>query len=217
MNAAQKYIFDPAGVATRIAEAMAPEKITAFAARIDVAQPTISKYLRGQVGSAQLDVMAKIAAGLGASLDWLVWGQGEGPNSDAIPIPRFDIQLAAGAAGFAEGGQQIGSMPFDRELLREIGYSSTTNLAVLQGAGDSMEPLIRDGSPVLIDLSDTRIREKIFAFRLGDELRIKKLRRLADGIQLISENPRYEPELLTGHQLDNFAVIGRAVLALTIL
>ena len=72
-----------------------------------------------------------------------------------------------------------------------------------------MEPTIPDGARVLLDLKDNRLREGIFGFRLDDELRVKRLRRINEGVEIISDNPRYEPERLVGHDLDRFAVIGR--------
>ncbi len=72
-----------------------------------------------------------------------------------------------------------------------------------------MYPTIPDGARVLLDLRDTRLREGIFGFRLDDELRIKRLRRVSEGVEILSDNPRYEPELLVGHDLERFAVIGR--------
>lgn len=73
-----------------------------------------------------------------------------------------------------------------------------------------MEPLISDGARVLADTTDTRLREGVFAFRMGDELRVKRLRRLgADAVEVISDNPRYDPETLSGEALDHFAILGR--------
>jgi phage repressor protein C with HTH and peptisase S24 domain len=80
-----------------------------------------------------------------------------------------------------------------------------------------MEPLIADGARVVLNLRDTRLREGIFGFRTGDELRMKRLRRLADGVEILSENPRYEPERLIGPDLEHFQIIGKAMLGVTVL
>jgi len=73
-----------------------------------------------------------------------------------------------------------------------------------------MEPTIPDGSRVLLDLNDTMLREGIFGFRFDDELRVKRLRRVSEGVVILSDNPRYVAELLEGPDLERFAVIGRA-------
>ena len=103
-------------------------------------------------------------------------------------------------------------MPVDYELLRDIGRSKPDDLVIVHAEGDSMEPLIADGARVMVDTRDTRLREGIFAFRVGDELRVKRLRRLgSDAIELLSENPRYEPEILAEDRLRDFAILGRVL------
>ena len=153
-----------------------------------------------------------MAAELGVSLDWLLTGRGL-PNAAAagyVSIPIYDVRLAAGAASFADGARQIGEMPFDYQLLRELGRVDAEGLAIVEGDGDSMHPTIPDCARILLDLKDTRLREGIFAFRLGDELRVKRLRRLIEGIEIISDNERYPVERLEGDRLEQFQIIGRA-------
>lgn len=204
--------FDYAGFAQRMKEAMSPEKPTAFAARIGLPSGTLFKYLGANGSTApRLDIVARIAEGLGVTLDWLVLGRGEGPD-DSLEIgrvPIYDVRLAAGAASFTEGAKRLGDMPFDRELLKQLGRTSTEGLGLVEAEGDSMEPTIPDGARVLIDLNDTRLREGVFGFRYEDQLRVKRLRRVADGVEIMSDNTRYSSELLLGSDLGSFQVIGR--------
>ncbi len=160
-----------------------------------------------------MSAAANLARVLGVNLAWLATGEGA-PNSAAggyVDVPIYDVRLAAGAASFAEGARTLGDMPFDLDLLRQLGRTSGEELGVVEAEGDSMEPTIADGARVVVDFRDTRLREGVFAFRLGDELRIKRLRRTMDGVEILSDNPRYTPEVLTGPQLEDFAVIGRAL------
>lgn len=158
--------------------------------------------------------LARIAKVLGVSMEWLATGAGR-PNSGGggyVDIPLLDVRLAAGAGSINDLAQQIGVVPMTRDMLQIMGMANAEGLRFVMAEGDSMEPLISDESSVLVDTRDTRLREGVFAFRLGDELRIKRLRRLGlDGIEVISENPRYEPEVLQGHALDQFAILGRAL------
>lgn len=196
--------------ADRLEAALGNVSQAIVAKRADVSTSVLSKYLQGAEPS--LFRAARLAKALGVSLEWLATGDGE-PNGAIrgyVDVPIRDVRLAAGAASFAEGARVIGHMPFDIELLRSIGRPEGDGLTVVEAEGDSMAPLIPDGARVLIDLKDTRMREAVFAFRVGDELRIKRLRRVIDGIEIISENPRYEAELLGGDRLDQFAIIGRA-------
>lgn len=186
-----------------------PQAVVAKRARIS--SSAMSKIMQG--AEPGLFKARRIAAAVNTSLDYLVTGKGA-PDREGghVEIPVLDVRLAAGAASLADGAQQIGTAPIDYELLRVLGRSSAEGLRYVEAEGDSMEPLISDGARVLVDTRDSRLREGIFAFRLGDELRIKRLRRLGvDGVSVISENPRYDPEVLQGHDLEHFAILGRAL------
>jgi phage repressor protein C with HTH and peptisase S24 domain len=201
------------GFADRLAAAMGREPQAVVAKRAQISTSVLSKYLQGS--EPGLMKAARLARATGVSLQWLATGEGA-PNAGAggyVGIPIYDVRLAAGVASFSEAAQVIGEMPFDLDLLRQLGRATADGLGVLESSGDSMEPLIPDGARVLIDFKDTRLRERIFGFRFGDELRIKRLRRTLDGVEILSENPRYEPELLTGEQLEHFGIIGRAIWA----
>jgi phage repressor protein C with HTH and peptisase S24 domain len=200
------------GFAERLAAALGSTPQAVVAKRANVSTSVVHKYLHGGTEPGLLKA-ARLAAALGVNLRWLATGEGA-PNAAIggyAGVPIYDVRLAAGAASFADGARVIGEMPFDLELLRNLGRSSPEALGVVEAEGDSMEPLISDGARVLIDFRDTRLREGVFAFRVGDELRIKRLRRTVDGVEILSENARYEPEHLVGPQLERFAIIGRAL------
>ena len=198
--------------ASRLQAAVGARVVAVVAKRADISTSTFSDYLAGK-SEPSLSRAARIARELGVSLQWLATGEGL-PNAAAggfASVRIFDIRLAAGAATFDVGARVIGEMPFDRELLRQLGRGAADQLGVVEADGDSMEPTIADGARVVIDFADTRLREGIFAFRVFDELRIKRLRRIHDGVEVLSDNPRYPPEALIGDRMDGFAVIGRAL------
>lgn len=172
----------------------------------------MSLYVAGERMPKFLDGI-RLARALGVDPVWLATGAGA-PNAAAsgyLSVPIYDVRLAAGVAAFAEAADQIGEMPFDRGLLRDIGRANADGLAVFIAEGDSMHPRITDGARVVVDLKDTRLREGIFAFRTGDELRIKRLRRLVDGIEIRSDNDLYPPEMLIGEAADELKIIGRVL------
>lgn len=204
--------FDARGFADRFAEAMAPEKVTAFAARIGVPQPTISKYLRATGGAPRLDLAAKCAEGLGTSLDWLVWGRGDKPDESTrvIRVPRYDASLAAGAGAWNEGKRRLDDIPFTVEFFRKrFNRPTGSGFAIVAARGDSMEGTIGDGDLMMIDETDTRISDGIFGFVLDGEARVKRFRRLIDGVAIISDNPAYPPEEVTGDRVRDIQIIGR--------
>ncbi len=186
------------------------------AKRAQISTSAFSKLLQG--AEPGLFKAARIAKATGVNLEWLATGDGS-PNAARagyVEVPILDVRLAAGTASLSDAAQQIGTMPFDLGLLRSLGRSTHEGLVVLTAEGDSMEPLIADGARVLADTADTRLREGIFAFRIGDELRVKRLRRRgSDAVDVLSENPRYAPETLEGDLLDQFAILGRVLWAAT--
>jgi phage repressor protein C with HTH and peptisase S24 domain len=195
----------------RVVAALGATPQNVIAKRVGVSPNSMSQYVRGREPGFEIGV--RLAKALGVDPVWLATGAGA-PNAAAggyLSVPISDVRLAAGVAAFAEAAEQIGEMPFDRGLLRDIGRATADGLAVFIAEGDSMHPKITDGARVVVDLKDTRLREGIFAFRTGDELRIKRLRRLVDGIEVRSDNEIYPPELLIGHAADELKIIGRAL------
>lgn len=204
--------FDLEGFSRRLAEAMSPEKPTAFAQRMGLPHGTVSKYLRaGGSTGPRLDIVARMAEGLGTSIDWLVFGRGDGEGGgDLIRVARYDATLAAGAGSWNEGRVRLDDMPFTQGFFqKKLGRSSGAGFAVLEARGDSMEPGISDGDLLLVDENDTRIIDGVFAFVLDDEARVKRFRRRMEGVTIISDNPLYEPEDLPSDQLARVNVIGR--------
>ncbi len=212
--------FDYAGFGARLAEAISPEKITAFASRAGVPQPTVSKYMRGQGTAPRLDLAARLADAAGCTLEWLVWGKGEGPSGDAslIRIPRYSATLAAGAGSWNDGRQLVDYFPFTSEFLRQrLNRGSAKGLVLLEAKGDSMYPTIHDGELLLVDEDDNRIVDGILAFVLDGDARVKRFRRRVDGVSLISDNPAYDPEEVAGKDLKKLQIIGRPLLGLQVL
>ncbi|MGZ8363166.1 MAG: S24 family peptidase [Caulobacteraceae bacterium] len=209
------YALDMEGFGARLREAIAPEKPTTFAARIGVAQPTLFKYLKPpQNFSPSLDIITKIALGAGVTIDWLAMGRGDGPADQEgfVKIPRFNAQLAAGAGSWNDGRQRLDDIPFTRSFLsKRLGRASSAGLAILEARGDSMEPTIADGALVMIDENDTRLIDGVFAFLLEGDARIKRFRKLTEGVQIISDNPAYPVETITGKDQRKLQILGRTL------
>lgn len=204
--------FDFDGFARRLADAIFPEKPSAFARRAGVSSGLISKYLRGGGSSGhRLDIVARIAEAAGVSLDWLVWGKGEGDSvGDVIKVPRFDATLAAGAGSWNEGKKRLDYIPFTPAFFQKrLGRPSGAGFAVLEAIGDSMEPGISDGDLLLIDEDDVRLSDGVFAFVLDEEARVKRFRKRVDGVTIISDNTAYPPEELAHDALGRITIIGR--------
>ena len=148
-----------------------------------------------------------------AVIDWLerLGGQialpQEGIESYAM-VPKVGAIAGAGES-LMTSGKVKGYYAFrDTFLERERIHAERCVLMVV--AGDSMEPLIRDGDTVLVDESDNMPKDGyIFVVGLGDALMVKRLARIPNGWRLCSENRDRVSTDVQGDELDTFRVYGR--------
>ena len=78
-------------------------------------------------------------------------------------------------------------------------------------SGDSMEPEFHNGEIALVSQQDTLCDGEIGIFELNNEAYIKKLKRYADRLYLVSLNSKYSPiEIKESDRLDVFGkVVGK--------
>lgn len=165
-----------------------------------VALSTLNGALAGK-NQPRASAMAAIAAATGRSLDWLM-KLSDSPSrasaQDAVVSPMDDLvhveRLAfAGSAGTGSLVIQetAGSVPVARHLLQRL-HLRPEYARMLDATGDSMLPTIADGDPLLLDISaDARSRvvdNKIYAFTIGNEAFLKRLRREPGQLMMVSDN-----------------------------
>jgi len=222
-----------ATILERIERRLADLKISERRACIDsqIGIDTIRDMRRGR--SPRVEVLVKLAATLKCRLEWLIAGVGpvgeEGVGADfAVPIqpigpqdlegetyariPRFDLALSAGhGALVGPECEPEGYAVFERQWLRAVTSAAPDRLKMVRVAGDSMEPTLRDGDWLLIDISQNRpAREGIYALQADGTAWVKRLSvNLRDrAVKVISDNPLYPPQDLPADQVK---VIGRVV------
>ena len=77
----------------------------------------------------------------------------------------------------------------------------------LQVKGDSMEPRFTDGDVVIVrKQSDADDGDIVIALINGDDAVVKRLKKYADGIALISTNPAYDPMIFNNEQIETTPV-----------
>ena len=84
----------------------------------------------------------------------------------------------------------------------------------LQIKGDSMEPKFSEGDIVIVrQQDDAESGEIVIATVNGNEATCKRLRKYRDGIELISNNPSYEPMFFSNEEIEQkpVRIIGRVV------
>lgn len=123
-------------------------------------------------------------------------------------IPKVCAVAGAGES-LATSGDVSGFYAFRQDFLRrERIHPEQCVLMVV--AGDSMEPLIRDGDTILIDESDNIPKDgHIFVVGLGDALMVKRLAKIPHGWRLCSENPARQSADVQGGELEILRIYGR--------
>ena len=132
----------------------------------------------------------------------------KGRRSEFVDVPRLALDASAGPGAFAAEEIPVDTFRFSARWLRGQGFDPAM-LSAIAVAGDSMEPLLRDGDEILVDITPRPLRDGIHVVRVGEALMVKRVQTgVPDVIVLESENPSYRPiELPRGE----VRVIGRVV------
>lgn len=189
---------------------------------------TTSITSKRQRGSVPYEECVHLAETQNIDLNWLVLGKGDSPlegrtpalglitlNGAQLPpgkdyagIDLYDIDAAAGSGRALEHEKVESTVYFERTLLEERGLCVDTLIGA-RVSGDSMNDTLKDGDRVLVDRAQVK-PDGVFLFRMDDELRIKRLQRAAGGaLRILSDNPRYSPELVRPEDMSKVEIIGR--------
>ncbi len=142
-------------------------------------------------------------------------GADPGTDEDSLYVsaPRFEVLAAAGSGAEVIDEDVKGFLGFNRVWLREQRLEAN-KLAVIDVQGDSMEPTLRDGDSVLLDLRDPALQDGgIYTLRREAELLVKRLRRQTAGWLIVSDNLAYpvEPLDATVHVVGKVVWLGRTM------
>ena len=129
-------------------------------------------------------------------------------SAEFVHLPLFDLEVAAGDGAVLDRENVAVTLAFRRDWLHREGLHAHA-LVLLQVAGDSMEPSLRDRDVILVDRSDRAVRsDRVYVIRVDGEAFVKRLRRDGDSIRVLSDNQAYLPWL---RHRDEIAVLGRVV------
>ncbi|WP_404472962.1 LexA family transcriptional regulator [Vreelandella venusta] len=136
-------------------------------------------------------------------------------DPNVASIPMYDVECAAGSGRSFEGEPVLGYFHMDRTVLSELKLPSDSG-AWVRARGDSMVGTIDDGDYVFVDFTQRDpSREGVYLILMDGERRIKRMQRVAGGgWLLISDNPRYDKELIAPEQKQFVEVLGRCLVNL---
>jgi phage repressor protein C with HTH and peptisase S24 domain len=135
--------------------------------------------------------------------------------SEFVLVPRYNVEGSAGGGSLVDREEVLEYLSFRKEWIKNSLRIGENALAVISVKGDSMEPRLRDGDVVLLDMSSKLVEDNaIYALQFNGGLSIKRVQRFMSGaIEIISDNKTYKPESLTPDQAESVKVVGRVVWA----
>jgi Peptidase S24-like len=168
----------------------------------------LSRYSEGT--EAPMLVVAALARHAELPLDFIVGGRAmprtapliyidplaRSATDNDVPVRKLAFQVSAGT-GTLMIDDAASFMRFPRSQLEHSGVR-VENARLFEAHGESMVPTINDGDLMLVDISDGTIAEgKVYVFSIGDEIFVKRLRRVGGKVLMRAENQ----ELFPGEEL----------------
>lgn len=178
--------------------------------RVGVSEGTISRWESGEIANMRRDKIMLLAQALQLSPGVIMgWEDHDSPVPPAYPnihpvavksFPLFD--------GIAAGEPIL--MPDGIDAYVDADEPIRADFA-LKVHGDSMEPLIQDGSIVFVRSQPTVETGQIAVVAIDSDATLKRFYRSGDTITLVAENPRYPPMVFTAESGKEIRILGRAV------
>lgn len=203
----------------------------AFAGMFGLKQQTYQKYESGIVSMPQ-DLLEQLADKMNINLHWLITGNGpmhlDGSSGeshddvhiykevkrlkDSVEVPMTSLKASAGPGQEWSDAELTGEVLYipKRVTRRYSGNSSFAGAAVV---GDSMEPTLHDGEPVVF-VRDFIQGDGIYVLAVNGELLVKRLEfnRFLKKLRIISDNPKYPPTEIGMDALEEVRILGKVVI-----
>lgn len=150
----------------------------AFAIKFDIEETTYRSHENGNRG-IPIEAASRYATLLKVSAWWILTGENEsaGDNPDFTMIERRPAIRASAGNGIAvhDDGERD-SVAFRSDWLKSITKASKKDLVVITVDGESMEPTLKHGDHILVDLTQKKpTRDGIYVFAYNGDLLVKRL------------------------------------------
>ena len=200
----------------------------ALSLRSGVPKGTLNKLLNGETRNPTVGTLAALADALECPLGWLT---GDGRPADrpdppggipgvrrlGDPAPKLrnaDCVLPVSARRVPLLGAIPAGLPVRAEEELDVADCAAAPRCdfALRVRGDSMiGARIHDGDIVFIQRQDDVEDGQIAAVIVDGEATLKRVYHVKNGLQLLSENPKYPPMMFTLGEYGSIRILGRAV------
>ena len=180
----------------------------------------------------------KLSDATGASVLWLVTGEGPMYSDGSTPepsepvadlpkpqkpeqkgyvqIPLLDIRASAGNGAVVEHEQVVDALAFKRDWVSNTLGAAREDLYLINVQGESMTPTLHPGDVILVDRRSANnvTTDGVYVLRMGESLLVKRIQRLpGQTLRITSDNPAYSPFEIKMEDAanDDMAIVGRVV------
>lgn len=210
-----------------------------LAEKSGLSRRVIDKY-RNAESEPSRDRLIRLAEAGGVTVQWLATGAGMQPDpisslcsdncritsksarldvsvssrfslASFARIPMFDVSAAAGQGAIVENELCNGFMALDENWIRRELGSQPENLAIIKACGNSMEPTIRSGDRLLIDMKTGQLVDgTMYVIHVNDGLVVKRIKlRINGNIDLLSDNQEFGCETISAK--DQIQIAGKVL------
>ncbi|MBO4384775.1 MAG: helix-turn-helix domain-containing protein [Clostridia bacterium] len=181
---------------------------------LGVQKAAVSKYENERIGIPS-GVLSRLMDIFNVSADYLLCRD----KSGALPGIMRDRILETAGMGEAVMIPMVGMVHAGKPMLAEenitdyipvaSGEVSNGDYFFMEVVGDCMTgDFIAEGASVLVKRGDALRDGQIYVVRLGDEVLLRRVKRIKKSVALIPSNPAYDPLIVTEGDLE---IIGRVV------
>lgn len=172
---------------------------------------TFATWVNGKTAPS-FTAMARLAIDRNMSLDEIAFGHRHysGEVAETHSIPFFSHILNGPQGDWLNPDNIKGYVDVTPSFVQDVlDMDNPRDLALARVFGDSMDPTITSRDTLVIDLSTTRILDNaLYAMQWDDALVIKRIQRSPLGVDIISDNEKYEKQFLQSEKLDRLNIIG---------
>lgn len=182
------------------------------AEKIGLSQPQIYKFESGEK-KLTLPQMEQFAELYKVSIEEL-YGEIKslsGEHQDTVTIDIISATPCCGSGedncGYAD--EVVGKWVMPAKDFKELTFAQPRDVKQMRVIGDSMEPTIKDGDYILVDVSHNSFDvDGIYLIKMVNGLAVKRLQAGLSEVKIHSDNKRYEP--ITAKHGDVF-IVGKII------
>ena len=155
----------------------------------------------------------------GLNPDWVETGKGQvfvkhtksgNLEPEYSVVRKVRARLSAGDGSFETSPEISGHYLFQSEWLKRKGQVS--EMVLMDVSGNSMEPELKNGDTVLIDISQKDILAGLlYAVGIDDTIMVKRVEKHPGKLVLRSDNHEYSPIIIVNKDINSVRIIGKVV------